>query len=47
MEGKNTHTKSDELEITQDIMFVLNGDLMIESDLGSGTTITLQFPQIA
>ncbi|MCJ7647074.1 MAG: HAMP domain-containing histidine kinase [Candidatus Lokiarchaeota archaeon] len=46
MEGIDSHQKRDELEITKDIMMILNGDLLIESDLGSGTTITLQFPQI-
>ena len=47
MAGENSLPKRDELEITKEIMLVLNGELLIESDLGSGTTITLKFPQIA
>jgi signal transduction histidine kinase len=44
LDKNNMDQIRNELEITRDIMAILNGKLDIESNLGSGTTITLVFP---
>lgn len=44
MDDKNLDQGTDEIEITKNIMKILNGDILIESNLGSGTIITLKFP---
>jgi len=46
MDDKNYGKHEDELEITKNIMKIMNGDILIESNLGSGTTITLKFPHV-
>jgi signal transduction histidine kinase len=45
LDKKDMDQERNELEITRDIMAILNGKLSIESNLGSGTTITLVFPR--
>ena len=47
MGDENIDKHKDEIEITRNIMKILSGDLLIESNLGSGETITLKFPQEA
>ena len=44
MDDKSLDQYADEIEITKNIMKILNGDILIESNLGSGTIITLKFP---
>jgi len=46
MDNKSHDQYTDEIEITKNIMKILNGDIMIESNLGSGTIITLKFPHM-
>jgi len=46
MDDKNLDQGTDEIEITKNIMKILNGDILIESNLGSGTIITLKFPHV-
>jgi len=46
MDDKSLDQNIDEIEITKNIMKILNGDLVIESNLGSGTIITLKFPHL-
>ena len=44
LDAKFTDQKRNELEIARGIMEILCGDLLIESNLGSGTAISLVFP---
>jgi signal transduction histidine kinase len=46
MDDKSLDQYTDEIEITKNIMKILNGDVLIESNLGSGKTITLKFPHV-
>ncbi len=46
MDDKSLDQYTDEIEISKNIMKILNGDILIESNLGSGTIITLKFPHI-
>ena len=46
IDEKSFDQYKDEIEITKNIMKILNGDVLIESNLGRGTTITLKFPQV-
>jgi signal transduction histidine kinase len=46
MDDKSLDQYADEIEITKNIMKILNGDILIESNLGSGTIITLKFPHM-
>jgi signal transduction histidine kinase len=44
MDDKSLDRYADEIEITKNIMKILNGEILIESNLGSGTIVTLKFP---
>ena len=46
MDEKNIDQYPSGIEITKNIMKLLNGEISIESNLGSGTSITLKFPNI-
>ena len=46
MDDKSLDQYTDELEITKNIMKIMNGDILIESNLGSGTVITMKFPHV-
>jgi len=46
MDDKSLDQNTQEIEITKNIMKILNGDILIKSNLGSGTIITLKFPYI-
>jgi len=46
MDDKSLNQNTDEIEISKNIMKILNGEILIESNLGSGTIITLEFPHI-
>ena len=46
MDDRSLDQYTDGIEITKNIMKILKGDILIESNLGSGTIITLKFPHI-
>ena len=45
MGDKGIDRTKDEIEITKNIMKILNGGVLVESNLGGGTKITLEFPR--
>jgi signal transduction histidine kinase len=45
MNDKGIDRTKDEIEITKNIMKILNGGVLVESNLGGGTKITLEFPR--
>jgi len=45
MNDKGLDRTKDEIEITKNIMKILNGGVLVESNLGGGTKITLEFPR--
>jgi len=45
MGDKGLDRTKDEIEITKNIMKILNGGVLVESNLGGGTKITLEFPR--
>lgn len=45
MEDKGLDRYKDEIEITKNIMKILNGSVLVESNLGGGTKITIEFPR--
>ena len=47
MNDKGLYRTEDEIEITKNIMKILNGGILVESNLGGGTKITLEFPRDA
>jgi two-component system sporulation sensor kinase B len=45
MDDKGLDRYKDEIEITKNIMKILKGGVLVESNLGGGTKITLEFPR--
>ena len=46
MSDKSPDQYTNEIGITKNIMKILNGGILVESNLGSGTIITLKFPHL-